>query len=104
MGFVENDDMIEALPAKGTDQSLDERILPRRLRCDEDFFDAHVGQSLAEGIAVDAVAVADQVTFLLRGRPRGRRLDCKPSRAAHLSSTRIGSLLQSSSITRKKAR
>lgn len=58
--FVENDDMIEALSTDGTDQPLNEWILPRRPIGDDDFLDAHMLDPPAEESAVDGVAIADQ--------------------------------------------
>ncbi len=34
MGFVEDDDVVEAIPTDRADQSLDVRVLPRRTRSD----------------------------------------------------------------------
>ena len=53
MLLVQNDHVIQALSAYASDQSLHERILPRRPGCDHHFFNAHVAQAL-------------------RGRPRHR--------------------------------
>ena len=59
--FAQQDDVIQAFAADGTDQSLDVRILPRRARGGDHFLDAQVVDPLAEADAVDAVAVALQV-------------------------------------------
>ena len=53
--------MIQELAAQGADQSFDVAVLPRRARGGDDFFDAQVFQAARHGVAVDAVAVADEV-------------------------------------------
>ena len=35
VGLIQHDDVVQALPAESADPALDERILPRALRCDE---------------------------------------------------------------------
>ena len=80
MPFANHDHMVEALPTYRSDDSFTNRILPRRARCDRDFFNTHAFDTLGEVVAVDAVAVADAKTrdFLVRegiddllGRPCG---------------------------------
>ena len=70
MSLVQHDDMIQTLPASRADQPLHERILPRRPRRRDDFLDAHANQRAAKFLAVDAVAVADQIA---RRRIEGER-------------------------------
>jgi len=41
MAFVQNDEMIEAIVAQGSDQPLHERVLPQTSRFTEDLFDPH---------------------------------------------------------------
>jgi hypothetical protein len=60
VSLAEHDDVIQTLPAYGTDDSFAIRILPRRPRCNQDLFDAHVLDSLFEVVTVDAVAIADE--------------------------------------------
>ncbi len=60
MGFVEHDDMIEALSTDTADQAFNVRILPWRSWCRDDFFDAQVLNALAEVHAVGAVTISDQ--------------------------------------------
>jgi hypothetical protein len=62
VGFVEHDDMIEALPPDRADQPFDVGILPGRPRRGKHFLDAHTLQTFPKAVAVGAVAVADQVT------------------------------------------
>ena len=54
--------MIKALSADTADQAFNVRILPWRSWRRDDFFDAHVLDTLAEVHSVDAVAVSDQET------------------------------------------
>ncbi len=85
MPFIENNETLKALAPYRADQAFRVRILPGRLRRTEDLFDAHVLDALLESVAVDAIAVADQMfwRFLLRkglnnllSGPFGRRMDC----------------------------
>jgi hypothetical protein len=62
MAFVQNDDVIKAFAANGADQTLYERVLPGRARCDQHFLDPHVLHGAAEVVPVDAIPVAEQVT------------------------------------------
>ena len=64
--------MIEALATHGTDQPLNEWILPRRPIGDDDFLDAHMLDPPAEERTVDGVAIADQES---RSMILGKRLD-----------------------------
>ena len=60
MSFVEHDDMPKALAFDGTDYPLRVGILPRRSRRADNFFDAHVRDSLLEELTVDSVAITNQ--------------------------------------------
>jgi hypothetical protein len=60
--LVKHDHGVEALTPDGADHSLDERILPRRPRCDGYFADVHPVHPSAEVVAVDAVSVTEEVT------------------------------------------
>ena len=71
-GDREHDHMVEALAADRADKALNEGVLPGRARRAQDFVDAHCCESVAEGAAVDPVAVAHQV---LRRAGFGERLD-----------------------------
>jgi len=59
MAFTEDDDMVETLPPHGSHEAFSKRILPRRPRCGETFFDANALDATTELGAEDAVAVAD---------------------------------------------
>jgi hypothetical protein len=52
---------------KCSDQALDEGILPGRLRRDQDFLDAQVGDALAEDLRVD---VPDQILIAVVAKLR----------------------------------
>ncbi len=47
VGFVEHDDMVDALPADTADQAFNVRILPWRSWRRDNFFGAHVLDPLA---------------------------------------------------------
>src|SRR5512135_816802 len=59
--LAEHNHMIQALPANGTDEPFDIRGLPGRARSSEDFSDQHVCGLSPEGVAIDAITVAEQV-------------------------------------------
>lgn len=61
MAFVQNDEMIEAIAAQGSDQPLHERVLPRTSRCAEDLFDPHAPDPPLKCAAVDRIAIAEEV-------------------------------------------
>jgi len=61
MPLVEHDDMIEHVSPDAANDPLAVRILPRALRGYLDLFDAHGLCPLLKNIAVDAVAVAEQI-------------------------------------------
>src|SRR2546428_7037717 len=61
MPFVEHDDVIEAFPSNRPDDSLGERILPGRSRCDEDLTNPQALCPPYEHVAVDSVPIAEQV-------------------------------------------
>ena len=61
----DDDDMIEELATDGTDQPLNERILPRRSRSRNDFLDAHVLDSLVEELVVDRSSMSGLTSYSL---------------------------------------
>lgn len=67
VAFADDDHLIQALPADGSDESFDVRILPRRARCNGLLFDPEGRHAVGELGAVGAIAVAQQVF--------GRRLE-----------------------------
>ena len=60
--FIENNDVVQALPSNGPDQALNVGALPRALRCSQNFVNAQPIRRLTEFLAVRTVAVAQQVT------------------------------------------
>ena len=68
----ENDDVVEAVPPKGTDHALAVGILPRGTRRGEDLLDSHRTHSTNEVCAVDLVSVPEDV---LRNRVVGEGVD-----------------------------
>ena len=61
MSLAEHDDMVEALASERADEALREGILPRAMRGGEDFLDAHAFDALPKVLAVDAVAIAEEI-------------------------------------------
>ena len=59
--FAEHENMIQALAADRADEPLREGVLPRIVGCREDFCDAHALHSVLELLAVDAVAIAEEI-------------------------------------------
>src|SRR5262249_16396715 len=60
VGGIQNDQVIEALATDGSDQPLDERVLPGTCRTRDDLGDRHARNALLERGAVNAVSVAQQ--------------------------------------------
>ena len=61
LSFMEYDHSIQAFSPNGTDQALDEGILPRRSRGDQFLLDAHALDPLHEDRSVDRIAVPQQI-------------------------------------------
>jgi hypothetical protein len=61
--FSKDDDVVEAFPPKGTDDTLAVGILPRGTRRGENLLDPHRAQSANEGRAIDLVSVPDEVLW-----------------------------------------
>ena len=64
-GFTEDDHVIKALPANGTNDALDIGPLPRRPRRRKHFLDAHGFDLSGEIASENAITVAKQVTWNL---------------------------------------
>ncbi len=58
MPLIEDDHMVEALSTDTSDQSLDERILPRTSRCADHLLDAHVLDATLEERSIDPVTIS----------------------------------------------
>lgn len=69
--LIEDDNVIETFAADRADDALDIGILPWRSRCRNDLFDCHRLDTIAEGLPIRSVAVAQQKARRgVRGRPR----------------------------------
>ena len=76
--LVEHDDVIETLPADGTDDPFDVRILPGALGCVDDLSDSHCFHPSDELVAVDPVTSTQQVPRSFVPRERLRQLSSGP--------------------------
>ena len=66
---MEDDHMIEALTANGSNHPFDIGSLPRRARCRQNFADAQVSHVFSKFIAKDCIAVTQQVARkLVKGK------------------------------------
>src|SRR5215471_9341674 len=83
VAFAEHEDVIEALSADRADEPLWERVLPRAGGRSQDFTGSHALHAVPERVAVDRVAIAEEIrrrgvvregVHDLLGRPRGRRM------------------------------
>ena len=72
VSLVQHDHMIQTLSPDRADQAFCVRILPRRARRRDHFFDVHVPYALLENMAVDSVAITNQKS---RRRLFGERFD-----------------------------
>ena len=63
MPLVNNDDVVQALAANTTDDSLYETILPRTPRRSSNLLDAHSFHSCGEVIPIDTVAISNQISW-----------------------------------------
>ena len=61
--LVEYEEVIKALPPKGSDQALDIGTLPWRSRRLQDFPHTHPSHSLPKDVAIDAIAVMEQIAW-----------------------------------------
>ena len=61
VAFAEDEDMIQTLLPDRADQPLCEGILPWAVGRGQDFSDAHALHAVVEGIAIDLVAIAEEV-------------------------------------------
>jgi hypothetical protein len=71
--LAENENVIQTLAPDRTDQALGERILPGAVRRREDFVDAHAFHAMPKVLAVDLVAIAQEIGW--RGVVRERVYD-----------------------------
>src|SRR5215471_11273000 len=62
MSLVQANHVVQAFAANTPDQPFDVGVLPRTLRGDEHFFDAHVSHPPPKGCAIDAVSIGQQIS------------------------------------------
>ena len=75
MCLVQDDDVIKALATNRADQALGVSVLPRGARCRQDFLDTQIGDSRANDISVDTVAISDQESrSFIEGKGFGKLL------------------------------
>jgi len=63
VSLVENDHMVPALSANGSNHALRKRILPRAAGSDEHFFYSHFPDPWPEVRPVDPVSVAEEISW-----------------------------------------
>jgi hypothetical protein len=61
MALVQSDHMIEAVASQGSDEPLDERVLPRTSWCAEDLLDPHAVNPPLKCATVDRIAISKEV-------------------------------------------
>src|SRR5262245_17974819 len=61
VALAEDEDMIETLSPDRADEAFPEWILPRTSGSREDFLDLHALHTLAEGVPVDRIAIAQEI-------------------------------------------
>ena len=62
MSLVQDEDMIQALAADGADDPFDERVLPGCPWSNEHLSNPHAGDAPGEGLAVDGITIAEQIS------------------------------------------
>jgi hypothetical protein len=60
---AEDENVIQTLAPDRTDQALGEGILPRAVRCREDFPDAHTLHSVLKLLAIHLVTVSQEIDW-----------------------------------------
>ena len=78
MSGMENDHVIQAFPSNGADQPLSIGVLPRTSLCCDDFSYLQRLDAIAKRVAVNGIAVTDEIVFGFAFRNRNR-LKRKPS-------------------------
>ena len=63
MPLSQHDHVIHALASDGAHQPFRKRILPRALRCRQDFGGAQVAEAMAETFPIDLVPISDQIAW-----------------------------------------
>src|SRR5438132_13418388 len=95
--FVGDNDVVEYVAAEGANHALDEGVLPRRAGRGENLGDADPFHASAELVAVDAIAIAQEVA---RCPVIGERLDdllrspCRRRRIGYVEVHDLAAILQ----------
>src|SRR3984885_4839054 len=85
MDLAQDNDVVQTLTPDRSDQPFDKAVLPGRRWCGGPVPDAHGAQSAPDDVAIDPVAIADEVarSFIpgkclryLTSNPFGRRVGC----------------------------
>jgi len=74
MPIIHDDDVVQALAANGSDDSLHETILPRTPRRGQNLPDAHSLNSRREAVTVDSIAISNQIPWRTVVRKRFNNL------------------------------
>ena len=80
MRLAKDDDVVQAFPANGPNQSFGKAVLPWRPRCDGFVANSHCTQAMSYDGAKDAIPVADQIPRRRIPGERFRDLACNPFR------------------------
>src|ERR1700674_4580842 len=80
VAFAQDNDEIQTIPAYAADQALNEWVLPGAARSAENLFDAHALYATLKALAVDRIAIPQQVPRSAIPRDRPRR-SAEPSTA-----------------------
>ena len=70
MAFIEDNDIVETIPADAPDEPFHVWIVPGAPRSGEHFFDEETAYAAAEAVAIDRITIAQQVRAV-PGSPRG---------------------------------
>jgi hypothetical protein len=61
MRLVQDEEVVEALPADGADEPLHERVLPGRVGGGQNLADPHARDASREGFPVDPISIPKQI-------------------------------------------
>src|SRR6266550_5008004 len=95
--LAKHHDMVEAIPSEGSDQRFRTSILPWRLYCNRSIANTHRLQPADNGVAIDAITVANDVARRplpsvglgqLAGNPFCRRM-CRNAHPQKLATTML---------------
>ena len=84
MVVVEDDHVVDAVSAQGSDEAFHEWILPRGSRSRLHLLDAHVIDTAGELVTVDTIAVTEQISRRAVPGKRFHNLLCGPFRTGRL--------------------